>query len=556
MWTECAKLSVFGGLSVDNMWTEWGKGPPTWKSTLAVARAGLARWGKKPRRHAVHSSVHRMWTEIGEKTVDEKNDTPQGQACDPEASLQGSSPTPPELPHLEGNSPMTLPTGGRVGAKQVLSLAVPALGALVIEPLLLLIDSVMVGYLGTAQLAGLSLASTVLLTVVGLFVFLAYSTTAITAKALGAGKQKEGVEAGIQAIWLAVGLGVILAVGLSVGAEQIVRALGADPQVAAQATLYLRGSAFGVAGMLVVLAATGTLRGLLDMRTPLMVVSAGAVVNVTLNFLLIFGLSLGILGAGIALAITQTGMAAALVLTILIKSRDLQVSLRPAKSGLWEAFMAGSPLLIRTVSLRLALLATVAVATSAGTVALAAHQVVNSVLTLGAIIMDALPIDAQSLVGVSIGSRQTGALRTLTRTLTLWGVAAAAVIGAIVVIGAPWIPLAFGTDTEMHEVATTALRVAGTLMPIAGAVFILDGVLIGASEGKYLAYMGVVTLLGYLPALWFLHHEVVTAVGEGAPAAPWALPWLWVAFAGWFMALRALTNSIRAFSPNFGVHES
>ena len=526
----------------------------TRKSGFALAHVVSARWGEKPRQHAVHSPVHRMWTEIGEKSVDEKRDTPQGGTPDLEASLQGSAPSQPGPTPHESHPHAPLASGGPVGAKQILSLAVHALGALVVEPLLLLIDSVMVGYLGTAQLAGLSLASTVLLTVVGLFVFLAYSTTAITAKALGAGKQKEGIEAGIQAIWLALVLGVALAIGLSVGAPQIVQALGADQQVAAEAALYLRGSALGVAGMLVVLAATGTLRGLLDMKTPLAVVSVGAVVNVALNFLLIFGLGLGILGAGMALAITQTGMAIALVATILVKSRHLRVSWRPARSGLWEAFVAGSPLLVRTVSLRLALLATVAVATSAGTVALAAHQVVNSVWTLAAFILDALAIAAQSLVGVSVGSKQTGALKALTRTLTLWGVGAAAMLGVIVVVGAPWIPLAFGTDAQMHEVATAALRVAGTLMPIAGAVFILDGVLIGASEGKYLAYMGVVTLLGYLPALWFLHHKVVVAVASGLPVASWALPWLCAAFAGWFMALRAATNSVRAFSPTLGAH--
>lgn len=463
--------------------------------------------------------------------MDEKRDTPTTEEGNPEASIE--TPT----------------------SKEILSLALPALGALVIEPTLLLIDSVMVGYLGTAQLAGLSLASTILLTVVGLFVFLAYSTTAITAKALGAGKQDEGIAAGIQAIWLALGLGVLLALGLILFAPQVVAALGASSEIAGQSTLYLRGSAFGVTGMLVVLAATGTLRGLLDMRTPLYVVAAGAIVNVALNFLFIFGLDMGILGAGIALAVTQTLMALALVITILTKSRHLNIPLKPAPAGLWEAFKAGSPLLIRTVSLRIALLATVAVATAAGVVALAAHQVVNSIWTLGAFILDALAIAAQSLVGIAVGAGNAGHLRALTRRLTIWGVGAAVAIGVIVVATSPWVPLAFGASTEMHEVATRTLRVAGFLMPIAGAVFILDGVMIGAHEGKYLAYMGVVTLLGYLPVLWVLHQKVTGDIASGMPADQvglWALPWLWIAFAGWFMALRAATNGIRAFSPRLG----
>lgn len=473
---------------------------------------------------------------------DPSDETPS--ACRPEPSSDAS-----------GSQLSQQPTGATQATgstKQVLALAVPALGALVIEPLLLLIDSIMIGYLGTAQLAGLSLASTILLTIVGLFVFLAYSTTAVTARALGAGRQDEGVQAGIQAIWLAALLGLILAVGLIVFAPSIVTALGADPQIAAESTLYLRGSALGIIGMLVVLAATGTLRGLLDMKSPLYVVAAGAVVNVGLNFLLIFWIGLGILGAGIALATTQTLMALALVLIILRKSRHLNISRRPAWGGLWGAFKEGSPLLVRTVSLRIALLATVTVATSAGVAALAAHQVVNSVWTLSAFILDALAIAAQSLVGVAVGSGHAAHLRRLTRKLTLWGVGAAVILGAIVALGAPWIPLAFGSDTEMHVMATSALRAAGLLMPIAGAVFVLDGILIGASEGKYLAYMGVVTLVLYLPALAYLHRAALT-FASGDPL--WILTWLWVAFAGWFMFLRAATNSVRAFSSRLGVRE-
>lgn len=470
--------------------------------------------------------------------MDKNSDTPQDGSHLPKPELE--TPLEPSTPTVEG------------GARDVLGLALPALGALVIEPLLLVIDSVMIGYLGTAPLAGLSLASTVLLTIVGVFVFLAYSTTALTAQAVGAGKRTEGVQAGVQAIWLAFGLGVVLATSLTMGAPWLVKVLGADAQIAGQAVLYLRGSAFGIIGMLVILAATGTLRGLLDMTTPLYVVAAGATLNIALNFLLIFGLGLHILGAGIALSITQTLMAIALVYAILKKSRGYGIALAPARSGLAGAFREGLPLLIRTISLRAALLATVTVATSAGVVALAAHQVVNSIWTLAAFILDALAIAAQSLVGIHVGSGDGRALHSLTRRLILWGVGAALVLGLIIFLGAPWIPDAFGTDEQMRVAATSTLRVAGVMMPIAGVVFILDGVLIGASDGKYLAYMGVVTLVAYLPALFYLHHRVTAATAAGDYVADWALPWLWVAFAGWFMLLRAVTNSARALSPRFG----
>lgn len=455
-------------------------------------------------------------------------------------------------------------------ARGILSLAVPALGALVIEPLLILIDSVMVGHLGTVPLAALSLASTILGTLVGVFVFLAYSTTAVTARALGSGRPEQGIRGGIEAMWLGAGLGAVLAVALVAGAPWLANVMGAEGAVAVEAATYLRAAAFGMIGMLVILAATGTLRGLLDMKTPLYVLAIGSVINVVLNAILIYGLGLGILGAGIGLSITQTLMATMLVVRVVKGARERGVGLLPSGTGVLSAAGEGFPLFIRTVSLRIALLATVAVATRSGTLALAGHQVVNSIWMIAAFALDALAIAAQSMVGVALGAGRRQELRALVRRLSFWGLSAAAIIGVVVAVASPWIPWLFGTDAEMHMVAGRALLVAGLLMPISGVVFVLDGVLIGAGEGKYLAKLGVVTLVLYLPALGWLMWWVVnraplvglgpvaalsSATGDialSAGAQATALAWLWVAFAGWFMLLRAAANAARAFSPRFG----
>ena len=297
------------------------------------------------------------------------SDTPTG-GNDPQVSREGSSPS------LHGGAKLDF------SSRAILGLAVPALGALVIEPLLLMIDSIMVGSLGTAPLAGLSLASTILTTLVGVFVFLAYATTALTARALGAGRPREGIQAGIDAMWLALGIGVVVVAVLLFTAPTIITFMGADAQVFPQAVAYLRGASFGMLPMLVILAATGTLRGVLDMKTPLYVLAGGSVVNVGLNLVLIFGLNMGILGAGIGLSVTQTLMCVALASVVARKARPFGVSFKPSLTGLGGAFAAGLPLLVRTISLRLALLATVAIATQAGVIALAAHQVVNTVWTM------------------------------------------------------------------------------------------------------------------------------------------------------------------------------
>src|SRR5690554_6638358 len=167
--------------------------------------------------------------------------------------------------------------------RRILSLAVPSLGALVAEPAFVLADSAIVGRLGTTPLAGLTVASTVLMTVVGLCIFLAYATTATVARLVGGGDRPRALAAKVDGAWLAAGLGLVLAAVLWLGAPWVVGALGAEGEVLVHATSYVRWSAPGLPGMLLVLAATGALRGVEDTRTPLLVAASGAAANVGLN---------------------------------------------------------------------------------------------------------------------------------------------------------------------------------------------------------------------------------------------------------------------------------
>src|SRR5919107_4433226 len=237
--------------------------------------------------------------------------------------------------------------------REILALAWPALGALVAEPLFVLVDSAVVGHLGTPQLAGLSLASTLLVTLVGLCVFLAYATTAAVARRVGAGRTSEALQSGVDGMWLALVIGMVLAVLLFVSAPWAVTAMGGGGDVAAHATTYLRWSAPGLPGMLIVLAATGVLRGLQDTRTPLWVASVGAVGNAVLNVALVYGAGMGIAGSALATAVTQVGMATTLVVVVVRGARAHRTSLRPHRAGIWANAVAGAPLFVRTVSLRL-----------------------------------------------------------------------------------------------------------------------------------------------------------------------------------------------------------
>ena len=421
--------------------------------------------------------------------------------------------------------------------RRILALAVPSLGALVAEPAFVLADSAIVGRLGTAPLAGLTIASTLLMTVVGLCIFLAYATTATVARLVGAGDRARALAAGVDGAWLAAGLGLVLAAAIWSSAPVAAQLLGAEGEVLTHATSYLRWSAPGLPGMLVVFAATGALRGIEDTRTPLVVAAIGASANVGLNIAFVYGLGMGIAGSGLGTAIGQTGMGVALAVVLARGARRHGVRLLPHATGVLAGARTGMPLFLRTLSLRLAILLTVAVAADLGDINLAAHQIVNSVWGFAALVLDALAIAAQVIVGQAVGQRAPELARAFLRRSIRWGLLAGGALGVVVGGTSWWLSAAFTTDQPVRVAITTGLVVAAVFMPLGGYVFLLDGVLIGAGDGRYLAVVGMLTLVIYAP--------VALAVSAWAPSGPAGLAWLWGAFAGVFMASRAATTAWR-----------
>ena len=428
-----------------------------------------------------------------------------------------------------------MPAGSRLRAqdREILRLAVPALGALVAEPLYLLADSAVVGRLGTAPLAGLGLAAAVLTTVVGLCVFLAYGTTAVVARRLGAGDVRGALQAGVDGVWLAVLLGVVLAVGGWPAAPLLVDALGASEVVRPEALTYLRVSLLGLPAMLLVLAATGVLRGLQDTRTPLVVAGVSAAANAVLSALAVLVLGLGVAGSAAATVVAQTGAAAAYLVVLLPALRGQGVGLRPQAAGLRRAGQAGAHLLLRTATLRATLVLATAVAAGLGDRELAAHHVVLLVWSLLALMHDAVAIAAQALTGRSLGAGAVEATRATTRRMVQWGLALGGVLAVLVLLAAPVLPAAFSSDPQVRSLMTGALLVAALLQPLAGVVFVLDGVLIGAGDGRYLAVTGLLTFAVFAVAAW-----VVVGLGAGLTGLWWAV--------GAFMAARLLVLVLRA----------
>lgn len=416
--------------------------------------------------------------------------------------------------------------------REIVALAVPAFGALVAEPLFVLVDSAIVGHLGTPQLAGLAVAAALLTTAVSVFVFLAYATTAAVARRVGAGDLAAAIRQGMDGIWLALLLGVaVIAVTLPT-APWLVQAFGASDTAAPYATTYLRISSLGIPAMLIVLAATGVLRGLQDTRTPLYVAIGGFAANAALNVGLVYGAGLGIAGSAWGTVIAQGAMAAAYLIVVVRGARRHGASLRPDAAGIRASAQAGVPLLVRTLSLRAVLMIATAVAARLGDTDIAAHQIVLSLWSLMAFALDAIAIAGQAIIGRYLGADDAEGARQACRRMVQWGIASGVVLGILIVASRQlFIPL-FTSDSAVHDTLIPALLVVAVSQPIAGVVFVLDGVLMGAGDGNYLAGAMLVTLGVFAPVAL-----LVPTFGGGLTALWWTMTLM--------MTIRMLTLWLR-----------
>ncbi|MFF1355789.1 MATE family efflux transporter [Streptomyces sp. NPDC058297] len=419
--------------------------------------------------------------------------------------------------------------------REIVALAVPAFGALVAEPLFVMADSAIVGHLGTAQLAGLAVASSLLMTAVSVFVFLAYATTAAVARRVGAGDLQSAIRQGMDGIWLALLLGAAVIAIVLPTAPALVELFGASHTAAPYAITYLRISSLGIPAMLVVLAATGVLRGLQDTRTPLYVAVGGFVANGALNAGLVYGAGLGIAGSAWGTVIAQVAMAAVYLFVVVRGARRHGASLRPDAAGIRACARAGAPLLVRTLSLRAILMIATAVAARLGDADIAAHQIIISLWSLLAFALDAIAIAGQAIIGRYLGADDTQGARDACRRMVQWGIAAGVVLGLLVIVSRPlFIPL-FTNDQVVQNAAMPALLMVALSQPICGIVFVLDGVLMGAGDGPYLARAMLVTLAVFTPV------ALLVPVFGGGLTALWGAMTL-------MMTVRMLTLWLRSRS--------
>jgi putative MATE family efflux protein len=407
---------------------------------------------------------------------------------------------------------------------EILRLAVPAFGALVAEPLFLLADSAIVGRIGTVPLGGLGVASQALTTLVNISIFLAYGTTAAVARQLGAGNRRAAIRQGIDGLWLAAAIGVVvLAAGWPL-APLITRAFGASPAVTHGALTYLRISLLGAPAMLAVLAGTGVLRGLQDTRTPLLVAVAANAINILLNAVFVLGLRWGLAGSAWGTVLAQNGAALAYVLVVARGAKRAGAPLRPDLPGVRAAATAGASLVARTLSLQAVLIVTTAIAAQQGNAAIAAHQIAFRLWMLLALALDAIAIAGQAITGRYLGAGDAAGARAATARMTWWGAAYGIAFGLLILAARPFLPQLFAAAPPVARLLLVVLLVVALQQPVAGVVFVLDGVLIGAGDQDYLALAGLAAAAVFAVGAGFVH------VLHGGLIA------LWLAYSLWLVA--------------------
>ena len=412
--------------------------------------------------------------------------------------------------------------------REILRLAVPALGALVAEPLYILADTAVVGRIGTPQLGGLALASSLLLIGHAVFIFLAYGTTSAVARLLGAGEHRRAAHQAVQSLWLAALVGVALVVVGLVFGPSLIGLLGGKGEVATNAEVYLRISMFGVPAMLISLAGVGYLRGLQDTARPFYVALGTALANLVLELILVFGFDQGIGASALSTVIAQWFAAIVFVRWIRAAVATHDVTLRPDAGVIRELAGDGFDLFVRTAALRGSLTVTLGIAARIGNDDLAAHQIAFEIWNLLALTLDAIAIAAQAIIGRELGAGNAARARALGRRMTQWGVVAGLVLGLVLLATSPLLPHVFTEDPAVLGLASFLLIHVAVSQPVAGVVFALDGVLIGAGDLRYLA--------------WAMWAAAVVLVGGGLLVLELdaGIGWLWVALHGWIVT-RAVT---------------
>ena len=427
-------------------------------------------------------------------------------------------------------------------AREIVRLAGPALPVLAAEPLYLLVDTAVVGRLGAVPLAGLAVAAVLFAQVTSQLNFLSYGTTARTARMYGSGRRADAVAEGVQATWLALAVGACLVVVGQLVVRPVAEALGNGGAIAEGAVSWLRVALIGAPLLLVTLAGNGWMRGVQDTARPLRYVLAGNAVSAVACVVLVHGIGafpgLGLVGSAWANVLGQC-VGAGLFLGAL--ARESRGSWRPRPAALRAQLTMGRDLVARSLAFQACFLSAAAVATRFGAPVAAAHQIVLQLWSFMALVLDAVAIAAQSLVGAALGGGDAVSARALAARVTRYGLVLGIGFGALFAALYGVLPPVFTPDPAVLAVVPVAWWFFAALQPVAGVVFAIDGVLLGAGDAAFLrTWTLLAAVVGFLPLIW------------ASLAFGWGLAGIWSGLAA-FMLVRLVAVLLRVRGDRWAV---
>lgn len=423
----------------------------------------------------------------------------------------------------------------------LLGLAFPVLFSLVAEPLTGLADTAFVARIpGSEPVAALGIGTMAFSSIFWAFNFLGIGTQTEVAQDVGGGNSGHAVKVASLACTLAACFGFLVLIGAMPFLSHIAQALGAEGEVGRYAYEYMFYRLLGAPAVLVSLACFGALRGLQDMRTPLYVAVGINVVNVLLDWMLIFGAGpippMGVAGAAIASTISQWVGA---VWTLAVVARRVGLTWHMRGAGIAKLVKVGGDLFLRTGSLLVFLILCTRVANLFGADEGAAYQAIRQFFVFAALFLDAFAITGQSLVAYFLGARDGVQARRVAKIVCWWSVGTGTVLGCCMLLGGEFVAWLLVPPTAYAAFGPGWIVVALS-QPVGALSFATDGIHWGTGDFRYLRNaMIVATLIGGAAILVVeaLHPENV-------------LVYIWLATALW-TSVRAGFGIIRIW-PGIG----